>query len=472
MSKLILFTNSFPYLPGETFLEEELPFLASKFSSIVIYPLYINSKGSKMRTVPENVVVKEPLISFSHKDKARLLINGIIPRNLIAQTKEFLGKRVFLQGKKLWIYLNYTLLYNSILSNKKIINSAITELQTADIAYFYWGDKTALLTSFLKKRATKPKYIVRFHGSDLYLTAKGFLPYREGLFSSIDYAVPISKHGAKYILDNYGNLIDSNRIKPFRLGSFNSGLLEEIAEAMQGEIIGEAKEKNKGKAFKVISCSNVIELKRVELIAKALLNIAKDSEFCKEMKTNGFNKIEWIHIGDGALLPEIKEICSKVIIEKSQLNINFTGSLSHNSVLELYNKEHFNLFVMASRSEGIPVSIMEAFSFAVPVVATNVGGVSELFGGGGGNSSRGNSSRSNSSRPNLEPCKYGTLIPADLTTNDLTEALANAIKSFILLPINRQKLAKEAARAEWEANWNGAKNYKEFAEFLQGTSNN
>lgn len=456
MSKLILFTNSFPYLPGETFLEEELPFLASKFSSIVIYPLYINSKESKRRTVPENVVVKDPLISFSHKDKARLLFNGIIPRSFAVQIKEFFSKRVFLQGKKLWIYLNYTLLYNSILSNTRIINSAITELQTADIAYFYWGDKSALLTSFLKKKASKPKYIVRFHGSDLYLTAKGFLPYREGLFSNIDYAIPISEHGAKYIQDNYGNLIDSSRIVPFRLGSFNEGQLEN-AEARKEKIIGEVKENNVDKVFKIISCSNVIELKRVELIAKALLNISEDSEFCKEMNANGFNKIEWNHIGDGPLLPEIKEICNKAILGKSYLKINFTGSLNHKEVLNLYKKESFNLFVMASRSEGIPVSIMEAFSFGVPVIATNVGGVSELFGG----------SISNSSNANIAQCKYGTLLPANLTTEELEESLTNAIKSFILLPMNKQSLAKKAARAEWEANWNGAKNYGEFSEFLQ-----
>lgn len=442
MSKLILFTTSFPYLHGETFLEEELPFLASKFSTIIIYPLFKSSKECVKREVPDNVVVKETLIRFSHKDRIKLVINGLFSSDLTHQIKEFFSKKVFLQGKKTWIFFNYTLLYNSIINNKRVIKDVITELKSATVAYFYWGDKSALLTSFLKKSVPEVKYVVRFHGSDLYLYAKGFLPYRERLFKSIDYAIPISKHGAHYISENYGNLIKPNRIKYFRLGSFNN-------------YMGEVKKSREDKVYRVISCSNVIELKRVELIAKALLNIAKDYGFCREMESNGYNKIEWSHIGDGPLLPEIKNICSKAIKEKSYLRVIFTGSLSHSNVLELYKKENFNLFVMASRSEGIPVSIMEAFSFGVPAIATNVGGVSELFGG------------SNSSSNNSSSQSIGTLIPANLTKEELTESLTDAIKSSILLPMNIQNLAKEAARAEWEANWNGAKNYNEFAEFLQ-----
>ncbi len=445
MSKLILFTTSFPYLPGETFLEEELPFLASKFSTIIIYPLFKSSKECIKREVPDNVVVKETLIRFSHKDRIKLIINGLFSSDLTHQIKEFFSKKVFLQGKKTWIFFNYTLLYNSIINNKRVINDVTTELKSANIAYFYWGDKSALLTPFLKKSVPEVKYVVRFHGSDLYLYAKGFLPYRERLFKSIDYAIPISKHGAHYISENYGNLIEQSRIKCFRLGSFNN-------------YIGEVKKSREDKVYRVISCSNVIELKRVELIAKALLNIAKDISFCREMESNGYNKIEWSHIGDGPLLSKIKEICSKEILEsknKSYLTVNFVGLLSHSRVIELYSEKNYNLFVMASRSEGIPVSIMEAFSFGVPVVATNVGGVSELFGG------------SNSSSNNSSSQSIGTLIPANLTKEELTESLTDAIKSSILLPMNIQNLAKEAARAEWEANWNGAKNYNEFAEFLQ-----
>ena len=38
----------------------------------------------------------------------------------------------------------------------------------------------------------------------------------------------------------------------------------------------------------------------------------------------------------------------------------------------------FDLFVNMSLSEGIPVSIMEAISFGIPIIATNVGGNAEI----------------------------------------------------------------------------------------------
>ena len=40
--------------------------------------------------------------------------------------------------------------------------------------------------------------------------------------------------------------------------------------------------------------------------------------------------------------------------------------------------------VLASDAEGIPVSLMEAMSYEIPVIATNVGGNPELLSGGCG----------------------------------------------------------------------------------------
>ena len=37
-----------------------------------------------------------------------------------------------------------------------------------------------------------------------------------------------------------------------------------------------------------------------------------------------------------------------------------------------------DLFLTVSANEGIPVSIMEAQSFGIPVIATDVGGISEI----------------------------------------------------------------------------------------------
>ena len=54
------------------------------------------------------------------------------------------------------------------------------------------------------------------------------------------------------------------------------------------------------------------------------------------------------------------------------------GQVSNREVISYYMNNHVNLFINVSESEGIPVSIMEAISFGIPVIATDVGGTSEI----------------------------------------------------------------------------------------------
>ncbi|MBK8368427.1 MAG: glycosyltransferase [Bacteroidetes bacterium] len=46
--------------------------------------------------------------------------------------------------------------------------------------------------------------------------------------------------------------------------------------------------------------------------------------------------------------------------------------------MDFYKDKPVDLFVNVSEIEGIPVSIMEAISFGIPCIGTNVGGVSEI----------------------------------------------------------------------------------------------
>lgn len=44
--------------------------------------------------------------------------------------------------------------------------------------------------------------------------------------------------------------------------------------------------------------------------------------------------------------------------------------------------KYFNAFVMSSRTEGFPITLLEAMQAEVPVIATAVGGIPEMLGGG------------------------------------------------------------------------------------------
>ena len=56
--------------------------------------------------------------------------------------------------------------------------------------------------------------------------------------------------------------------------------------------------------------------------------------------------------------------------------VNFQGFVGQDVVVDTLIKS--DIFLLPSFAEGIPVSLMEAMASGVPVVATNVGGVSEL----------------------------------------------------------------------------------------------
>jgi colanic acid/amylovoran biosynthesis glycosyltransferase len=82
-------------------------------------------------------------------------------------------------------------------------------------------------------------------------------------------------------------------------------------------------------------------------------------------------------VGGGPLREELNEMIGAMRLERQ---VSFLGHVSHDNLIELYRKHKVDLVVLASLMEGIPVAFMEAMAFAIPVVGTAVGGVSELLG--------------------------------------------------------------------------------------------
>lgn len=67
------------------------------------------------------------------------------------------------------------------------------------------------------------------------------------------------------------------------------------------------------------------------------------------------------------------------IIETEKLNnlITYEGWLSGERKIEMLNK--CNVFILPSHTEGLPISILEAFSYGKYVVTTSVGGIPEII---------------------------------------------------------------------------------------------
>ena len=85
--------------------------------------------------------------------------------------------------------------------------------------------------------------------------------------------------------------------------------------------------------------------------------------------------IKWTHFGDGIMMNQIKEMSREL---PENIKIDFRGNVKNSDLLEVYKNNQFDLFLNVSLSEGIPVSIMEALSFGIPCIATDVGGTKEM----------------------------------------------------------------------------------------------
>jgi len=407
MKVLYLFTSSFPFGKGENFLETEIVYLSKTFREITIVP-YQYGGVEKARLLPSNVKILQPLRS----DKAKfiiILLKGIFnlkPFKIFALDLLKLNVRSISHFRR-WI--RETIITRWLLGTKAI--ETIIQQKDQSILYFYWssGPTSSNLSLVLGK---KIKTAVRFHGSDLYLETdnnKGYIPFREQQLNNINIAITISELGKNYLNNNYPKI--KFETKTFPLGSESFGLSNMSDDG----------------TLRIVSCSSISQIKRVHIIANAI----------KELDI----PIVWIHFGDGPLRSSIEQI---MVEKNSNIKFELRGQVEHKEILSFYHNSNVDVFINVSSSEGIPVSIMEALSFGISIIATDVGGTSEIV-----------------------DENIGFLLPSTIEFTDLRRAIVK----FHNLSSAEKLLLRANARKTWEQKADASKNYTEFALFLAKLAN-
>ncbi len=112
------------------------------------------------------------------------------------------------------------------------------------------------------------------------------------------------------------------------------------------------------------------------------------------------------------------------------------GLVPNQSVIEFYQKQQVDLVINVSTLEGIPVSLMEAISFGVPVVGCDTCGMLEIV-----------------------TAESGFLIPTDFEPADV----AALISDYHLNHPDKERFRKGVKRF-WSAHYNADVNYPDFAE--------
>ncbi len=194
--------------------------------------------------------------------------------------------------------------------------------------------------------------ISRAHGSDIYeeKTQSGYLPLLKFSALKLDAIFFVSRHGREYFIKK--TKTDKSQYLVSYLG----------VEKPDFEITGT----NRPDRFVIVSCSNMVPLKRIDLIIYALEQVRSDKE------------IEWLHFGSGILKNELENLAESRLQPLNRISFKFMGQYPNEKLLKYYSQNYINLFINTSSTEGIPVSIMEAQTYGIPVIATDTGGVKEL----------------------------------------------------------------------------------------------
>lgn len=401
---LLLLTNYYPYFNGEEYLESEITYLSNEFDNIVIIPTMVNEKMSITRDTPKNVSVLKINYNLSIMNRFLFAVKRV------QKWKDFQEKNADSFLKK--IYLNYfenraNYVFKSILRSLDIDKFKNDHIYIYSYWFFITARVSILLKEFLKSREIVVKKIVsRAHRYDLYENESklNYLPEREYLLKNIDYIYPCSLDGKDHLNDNY------------------NGYEKKITEKYLGTEEAEVHSVTKSGKNLIVSCSGIRKVKRIEKIIDGLALLEKDGI-----------EYSWIHFGGGKYFNKMKKYAQQ---ELSENNFEFKGNISNQSLKKWYDKNNVDIFINLSISEGIPVSIMEAMARGIPVIATDVGGSSELIEGN------------------------GILLKKYCSSKDVSEAIVK-----IFHHKNYTDLCKNSI-CLWNEKFDSEKNYSLFAELL------
>lgn len=398
MKKMIFVTNSFPFSIQEaSFIRPEIAELLKNFDITIVSR---NIRGEQTTALPDSVKV----LRYDAKKGYNVLflaVKTLFSKAVYKEIARLLKKKRFslVNVKKTVKY------YMRSLHFAKFLKPLRDEIEENVTLYTYWNDYSVMSLSMIKKDGDK--LVSRAHRVDLYEREENgfYLPMKAASNEKTDLIAFISEEGKQYFENNFGTKAQK---EVFRLG------------------VGEQKilNKDESETLSVYSFSYISPVKRVELIAKTL------------EKIDGIN-IKWTHIGSGIKEKEVKETAHRLLDGKTNVTYHFTGAMENKEAMQYISESDFDALINVSESEGVPVTMMEAMSFSIPVIATDVGGVSEIVKDG----------------------FNGCLIE---DSADICEKLKSTLLNFYKMSSDEKKALRANAYSTWKEKYNSQINEKEF----------
>lgn len=407
---LVIFTLEFPYGKGEAFLENEIGILANHFSKVYVIPNDCLEDEQRLQFLPKNVIV---LQAFNYMVKDISIIKTLL-------TNFFDAIRVYGYELKSQDNGSYKKYYKSLLHylaldlhKKKRIKKIIDDYGLKDALFYdYWFVNSTISLSLLRREGRIKKLICRAHGFDLYdeRQYEKVVSFRNFKLNYLDKVFTISKHGYRYLLEHTPEK-NKHKIELSYLGVKNQNK-------------STLPDKQEKKQLLFVSCSRLLDFKRVHMIPQVLNEL------------DSFIPIKWIHFGDGSCKHKLNEALLKV---NKKITFEFKGNVPNQEVHDFYQNNYVDFFISLSNNEGLPVSMMEASAYGIPIIATIVNGVGEIV-------------------------NDKTGIPLDI--NDTIKQMASCIDHGIEREFDRQFIQEH-----FQQNFNAISNYETFIKSLKSLPN-
>lgn len=409
MKKIVLFTGSYPFSSASenTFIDPEIPYLKSNFDEVILVPRSIDGHLTNTDLTIETSFSK--ILKFTTSYRIKLLLRCLVSPIFYKEIKKVIFSNRF-PFKAIIVSMKYFAVALAVQDwvTKYIVDNNIDVAHT--IFYTYWVDEITFGLTLTKLHYQNMKIISRAHGGDVYENRHpySYVPFRPEIFKLINTVFTDSEMGMKYLSSQYPEY--SNIFVTSKMGVVKQKILSSPSN---------------DNIFRIVTCSALLRIKRIDLLIDSLVRLGEFS---------GDKKFEWTHIGDGLLEKELK--CNAQNILSKNIKYNFIGYIPQ--VIKFYQTHPVDIFMNVSSSEGTPVAIMEAQSVGIPIVATAVGGNSEIVND-----------------------ENGVLLSPDSTSSDIA-------KIIYKLSNNRDMLLKkrELSYNNWDEHYNSDKNFSYFIKTL------
>lgn len=340
----ILFcVSKFPSV-SETFIRDQIVGLIDRGHKIHIY---VNKK----QDVSDSIALKG-LAKYNLNDK-------------VICDSDFIDKN------KMMRLLNFILIFCKVLFKSKYKKSYLKSLDC-----FKYGYKSKSLLLFFKLHFLESNNITIIHAHFGYNGEKATI-FRElgypiklvTTFHGNDIRLGLKNNAAYNNLKKYGTILISiseyNYNNLIKIG-FNYNKIRSVHNGVDTKFYKQLNNKNNiNNTIKILTVARLVEEKNIHLALKGIAAILK-----KHVNLN----ITYVIIGSGILKSQLHSYSEELEISQ---NIKFLGALNSEQVKNTMLESDF--FLLTSRKEALPTVILEAGACSLPIIASNVGSIKDMF---------------------------------------------------------------------------------------------